>query len=116
MPNLFEVFGELRHNIVMQESRNGEDNGIGVGLCCSKIIANAIEGDVKFVPNELNKTKVSVTLKVKTYDRNRRNSNVSQHSVSKISEFKAYCKNEIGQDLVTSKAMQAAKILALNSS
>jgi K+-sensing histidine kinase KdpD len=42
IPNLFKIFGELEHNIELQESKNVEDNGIGVGLCCSKIIANAI--------------------------------------------------------------------------
>ena len=97
----------------MTDIEDSEDNGIGVGLSCSKIIANALKGDVVFVPNDLNKTRVSVTLMVKIYDRNRRNSNISQHSVSKISEFGSFKKQKIGQDLVTSKAMQAAKKRAL---
>jgi len=86
VPKLFKVFGELED----MTDFNSEDNGIGVGLSCSKIIANAINGDVNFVPNLLNKTRVSVTLMVKIYDRNRRNSNISQHSVSMISEFGSF--------------------------
>lgn len=78
VPKLFKVFGELKNNLDMTASKESEDNGIGVGLSCSKIIANAINGDVIIVPNKLNKTRVSVTIMVKIYDRNRRNSNVSQ--------------------------------------
>jgi len=77
IPNLFKVFGELKHNLEMHSNQEIKDNGIGVGLCCSKIIANAIDGDVNFVPNEQNKTTLKVTLKVKVYERNRRNSNIS---------------------------------------
>ena len=68
LPNLFKVFGELKHNLENQNNQEIKDNNIGVGLCCSKIIANAIGGDVKFVPNEQNKTTVSVVIKVKTYE------------------------------------------------
>jgi hypothetical protein len=46
VPKLFKVFGELKHNLEMKDSRDSEDNGIGIGLSCSKIIANAINGDV----------------------------------------------------------------------
>jgi len=51
IPNLFKVFGELKHNIEIQSCLEIKDNGIGVGLCCSKIIANAIRGDVNFLPD-----------------------------------------------------------------
>ena len=50
IPRLFKVFGELNHELA--EPIESDDNGIGVGLTCSKIIANAINGDVQFVPNE----------------------------------------------------------------
>ena len=96
VPKLFKVFGELKNNLDMADLNNSEDNGIGVGLSCSKIIANAINGDVTFVPNNLNKTRVSVTIMVKIYDRNRRNSNISQLSVSKISEFGSFKEKKIG--------------------
>jgi len=68
LPYLFKVFGELKHNLEIQNDQDIKDNGIGVGLSCSKIIANALGGDVNFVPNELEKTMLCVTLKVKTYE------------------------------------------------
>ena len=52
IPNLFKVFGELKHNIQHHSSEELQDNNIGVGLCCSKIISQALKGDVVFVPNE----------------------------------------------------------------
>lgn len=63
IPHLFRMFGEL-----MQSNRSSEESGIGVGLYCSKIIANAINGDVNFLPNDLGKTTLSVTLRVKLYE------------------------------------------------
>jgi K+-sensing histidine kinase KdpD len=77
IPNLFKIFGELKHSIEKQNCSETKDNGIGVGLCCSKIIANALNGDVEFLPNNLNKTILSVTMRVKIFERNRRNSGVS---------------------------------------
>ena len=68
LPYLFKIFGELKHNLEIQNDQDIIDNGIGVGLSCSKIIANALGGDVDFVPNELEKTMLCVTLKVKTYE------------------------------------------------
>jgi K+-sensing histidine kinase KdpD len=77
IPNLFKVFGELKYNIGIQSCSETKDNGIGVGLCCSKIIANALNGDVIFLPNDIGKTMVSVTMRVKIFEKNRRNSGVS---------------------------------------
>jgi K+-sensing histidine kinase KdpD len=109
IPNLFKVFGELKYNLENQSNQETKDNGIGVGLCCSKIIANALNGDVDFIPNPENKAKVRIVMKVKIYERNRRNSNVSQHSVSHLSEFQSLKKMGIGQDLVTAKALHIFK-------
>ena len=68
LPYLFKIFGELKNNLELQIDQDIKDNGIGVGLSCSKIIANALGGDVTFVPNDQEKTMLSVTLKVKTYE------------------------------------------------
>ena len=54
LPHIFKVFGELKNSLDNQSQDVIKDNGIGVGLFCSKIIANAINGDVDFVPNESN--------------------------------------------------------------
>ena len=42
---------------------------------------------------------------MKLYDRVRRGSDVSVHSLSNISEFRDYRKSGIGQDLVTAKIL-----------
>ena len=81
IPNLFKVFGELKYNIAMQSDSETKDNGIGVGLCCSKMIANAINGDVVFLPNNEGITSVLVKIKVKVYEKNRRNSEASNLSI-----------------------------------
>ena len=77
LPNLFKVFGELKYNLEIQESYEIKDNGIGVGLCCSKMIAQALHGDVIILPNQSNQTSVSITVPVKIWDFDRRNSDVS---------------------------------------
>jgi signal transduction histidine kinase len=57
IPNLFKVFGELKSTLKRSLTEPcTKDNGIGVGLHCSKIIANALSGNVFFIPNSLNKT------------------------------------------------------------
>jgi K+-sensing histidine kinase KdpD len=92
IPNLFKVFGELKRNISIQSELGPQDNNIGVGLCCSKIIANALKGDVFFLPNQENKTSVSISIPVLVYETGRRNSDSSQLSISGVSEFKGYSK------------------------
>jgi signal transduction histidine kinase len=52
IPYLFEVFGELKHSMENLNHELIKDNGIGVGLSCSKIIANAIGGDVFFLATQ----------------------------------------------------------------
>ena len=86
-----------------------KDNGIGVGLFCSKFIANAIDGDVDFVPNEKDQAMVKVDLKVKLYDQGRRGSDCSVKSIANFSEFRSYKKSGIGQDLVTAKILHSHK-------
>jgi K+-sensing histidine kinase KdpD len=51
IPNLFKIFGELRQKVKNFDFAKIKDNGIGVGLCCSKVIANALNGDVTLQPN-----------------------------------------------------------------
>lgn len=76
-----------------------------MGLCCSKIIANALNGDVVFLPNDDERTSVLVKIKVKLFERNRSNSGGSNPSISHLSEFHNYKKSGIGQDLVTAREL-----------
>ena len=44
--NMFEVFGELSQT---QSLKLVKHNSIGIGLNCSKVLANFLEGDVKLI-------------------------------------------------------------------
>ena len=77
IPQLFKLFGELKHNIQMKSENELKDNNIGVGLYCSEIIAQALNGDVEFIPQSEKKTSVSITLPVKIYEEAENNSDKS---------------------------------------
>jgi K+-sensing histidine kinase KdpD len=49
IPNMMKLFGEL---LQKQSIHKVKDKGIGVGLTCSKTIADAMSGDLKIVENE----------------------------------------------------------------
>ena len=44
LPFLFKTFGELRNKLSLKEVK---DNGIGIGLTCSKTIAKFLGGDIE---------------------------------------------------------------------
>ena len=49
IPNMMKLFGELQQK---QSIHKVKDKGIGVGLTCSKVISNAMKGDLIIVENE----------------------------------------------------------------
>lgn len=55
---MFKVFGELSHRIRVYSGSAVIDNGIGVGLSCSKTIAKALKGDVSIKPYINSKTEI----------------------------------------------------------
>ena len=49
IPHMMKLFGEL---LQKQSMSKVKDKGIGVGLTCSKVISNAMNGDVVIMENE----------------------------------------------------------------
>lgn len=61
---MMKLFGELNQKQSIQKVK---DKGIGVGLTCSKVIANAMGGDLVIVENEKDfpSTTLMLTIPVK---------------------------------------------------
>jgi K+-sensing histidine kinase KdpD len=60
---LFHAFGELYQKQCM---RHVKDRGIGVGLNCSKIITEAMNGQIRLISSDNGKTEIKISLPVKT--------------------------------------------------
>ena len=63
VPFLFKMFGELKHK---QSMKHVKDRGIGVGLSCSKILTEALNGQIDLVQVEQGLTSLKVSVPVRT--------------------------------------------------
>ena len=61
LPHLFKPYGELLYRGLL---KNVQDNGIGIGLSNSKIFADALNGEIKFIKHETGDTQLFLSIPV----------------------------------------------------
>ena len=100
---MMKLFGELQQK---QSIRKVKDKGIGVGLTCSKVISNAMNGDLIIVENEREYPCTTLMLTIPVKIQMEIDKAVERvQSISEFSEYHISKKIGMGEDLVTKKFM-----------